>query len=390
MMLGAGLPKECWGHAMMHAAHVDKYLGTSANSTDSPHSLWYGTQKDPDFKIFASKVWFVDNEDRGKLDPPGHRGIFLGYCDHTDGIYVWDQGSPGQPVRMSRNYLGKSFHEQCAVQTEPIGISADSFELLNDEIDQLQSSSYMNPKNHSLPHVEPDNVPTERLQHYSDMATFVRDRRAKYAQNYDLTPHEAEQRVHEEWKLRERRRFESAAHARTLEQRLAQVQDAHEKLKATPVKSNGSAGNTVPPAPNLKRVLLTDEPSTKKRRTGHVSQKTPAEDGNVLLQSEVDEAASQAPTRPLKSKTNKRDKQSKSGSQASGGEDKTAPRRSKGVKPSQKDDRYVGSETPAEKQKGVRESKEAPDKYTPCKVCNKWECDNVSNQMLICDGCDGY
>ena len=188
---------------MMHACNIDEYLGTSSNSTDSPHSLWYGTQKDPDFKVFGSKVWFVHNDDRGKLDPPGHQGIFLGYCNHTDGIYVWDQDSPGQPVRMSRNYLGKSFHEQCAVQTEPIGISAGQFELLKDEIDQLEACSYMSPSNNSLPHVPPDNVPTERLQHYSDMATFVRDRRAKYAQNYDLTPNEAEQRVREEWKLRE-------------------------------------------------------------------------------------------------------------------------------------------------------------------------------------------
>ena len=96
---------------------------------------------------------------------------------------------------MSRNYLGKLFHEQCAVQTEPIGISAGQFELLKDEIDQLEACLYMSPNNNSLPHVPPDNVPTEWLQHYSDMATFVHDRCAKYAQNYDLTPNEAEQCV---------------------------------------------------------------------------------------------------------------------------------------------------------------------------------------------------
>jgi hypothetical protein len=59
MLLGAGLPKKCWGHAMMHACNIDEYLCTSSNSTDSPHSLWYGTQKDPDFKVFGAKVWFV-------------------------------------------------------------------------------------------------------------------------------------------------------------------------------------------------------------------------------------------------------------------------------------------------------------------------------------------
>ena len=55
MMLGAGLPKRCWGHDMMHAAYIDEFLGTSANSTDSPHSLWYGAHEDPDFKVFGSR-----------------------------------------------------------------------------------------------------------------------------------------------------------------------------------------------------------------------------------------------------------------------------------------------------------------------------------------------
>ena len=63
MLLGAGLLKKCWGHAMMHACNIDEYLSTSSNSTDSPHSLWYSMQKDPDFKVFRAKVWFVHNDD---------------------------------------------------------------------------------------------------------------------------------------------------------------------------------------------------------------------------------------------------------------------------------------------------------------------------------------
>ena len=228
---------------------------------------------------------------------------------------------------------------------------------------------------------------TERLQHYSDMATFVRDRRAKYAQNYDLTPHEAEQCVREEWKLRELRRFESAKHARTLEQRPAQVRDAYEQTQAAKVSDYRGAGDTVPPAPNLKRVLLEDEPAKKRRRTGDVSHKTSADDGHELLQTD-DEAASQAPTQPLKSAN--KNKRSKPNSQASGGAEAQGLRRSARAKSNRDDDGYAGSETPAKKRKRVHEAKEAPDKFIPCKICNKWDCDNVSNQMLICDGCDGY
>ena len=70
----------------MYACHVNGYLGTSNNNKDSPHSLWYGRHDDPDFKVFRARVVFVHNEDRGKLDPPGHHGVFLGYCERTDGI----------------------------------------------------------------------------------------------------------------------------------------------------------------------------------------------------------------------------------------------------------------------------------------------------------------
>ena len=104
MLLGARLPKKFWGHAMMHACRIDEYLGTANGSSESPHSVWYGRQEDPDFKVFGSKVVFVHNEDRSKLDPPAHNGIYLGDCAHTDGIYIWHQDHPEQPVRISKEF----------------------------------------------------------------------------------------------------------------------------------------------------------------------------------------------------------------------------------------------------------------------------------------------
>ena len=403
MMLGAGLPKRCWGHAMMHAAHIDEFLGTSANSTDSPHSLWYGAHEDPDFKVFGSAVWFVHNEDRGKLDPPGHKGVYLGHCEHTDGIYVWDRENPNEPVRLSRNYLGKSFHEHCAVQTEPIGVSADSFELLKDEIEQLEANSYLTEEAQSLPYREPDNVPVERLQHWKDLARFVRDRREKYAQHYDLSPAEAEERVKQEWKLRELRRYESAAHARTLEQRLQQTREAVEALKEADTESSG--GTVAPPAKAkpLKRVRLIEEPARKKRKTGYVSEKTSADDEPELepmfepdhvvsppttkaAPKSNDDIMSQASTQPSGSQSSSKRKQAAPSEKLSESPTREL-RRSKRTKGNVES---MGSETPAERSKRRKEEKEPPDKYTPCKVCEKWECDNVSNQMLICEECNGY
>ena len=233
----------------------------------------------------------MHNEDRGKLDPPGHHGVFLGYCEHTDGIYVWDKESPGEPVRISRNYLGKSFHEACAVQSEPVGVSADNFEILQDEIKQLENNSYLDDTSQALPFVPPDNVPTETLLHWRNLQKFAQDRRSKYAQAYDLTPEQAEERVKQEWKLRELRRLESAKHARTLEQRLKETKEASDAVKAAGTQSSGGVTPKVS-TPSLKRATLEGEPARKRRRTerqhSQAVSEMPAEtddDNNILSQS---------------------------------------------------------------------------------------------------------
>ena len=178
------------------------------------------------------------------------------------------------------------------------------------------------------------------------------------------------------------RRFESAKHARTLDQRLAQVREACEQAQTAKGSDYRDAGQTVSPAPNLKRVLLDGEPAKKRRRTGHVSHKTSEDDGHEITQSDTDEP------HPLQSAN--KNKKSKSNTQASGGAEAKELRRSSRMQAKKDDNGYAGSETPAETRKRQRGAKEAPDKYIPCKICNKWDCDNMSNQMLICDGCDGY
>ena len=66
-----------------------------------------------------------------------------------------------------------------------------------------------------------------------------------YAQAYDLTPEEAEERVRQEWELRELRRLESAKHARTLEQRLEQTRAASEAVRAAGTQSSGGTAQSV-------------------------------------------------------------------------------------------------------------------------------------------------
>ena len=99
------------------------------------------------------------------MDPPAHNGIYLGDCAHTDGIYIWDQDHPEQPVRISRNFLDRSFYEQCAITSEPIGVSDEQYEMLQDEVNQLKTNSFGNDcEDH--PAFDIANVPKERLEHW--------------------------------------------------------------------------------------------------------------------------------------------------------------------------------------------------------------------------------
>ena len=86
-----------------------------------------------------------------------------------------------------------------------------------------------------------------------------------YAQAYDLTPEEAEERVRQEWELRELRRLESAKHARTLEQRLEQTRAASEAVRAAGTQSSRGAAQSVP-TKTQKRAYLQDEPAPKRRK----------------------------------------------------------------------------------------------------------------------------
>ena len=72
--------------------------------------------------------------------------------------------------------------------------------------------------------------------------------------------------VRQEWKLRELRCLESAKHARTLEQRLKETQEASDAVKAAGTQSSGGVTPKVS-APKLKRASLEGEPARKRRQT---------------------------------------------------------------------------------------------------------------------------
>ena len=140
------------------------------------------------------------------------------------------------------------------------------------------------------------------------------------------------------------------------------MREACEQAQTAEGSDYRDAGQTVSPAPNLKRVLLDGEPAKKRRRTGHVSHKTSEDDGHEISQSDTDEP------HPLQSAN--KNKKSKSNTQASGGAEAKELRRSSRMQAKKDDNGYAGSETPAETRKRLRGAKEAPDKYIPSKICN--------------------
>ena len=137
MIVAAGLPKNCWGHAFMHATYVDQFLGGSDGSP-SPHKLWFGYEVDPQLITFGAKLTFTHGEDGKKLDTPGHQGIYLGNAQYTDGYYVLDTDNERQPVRINRNTIKKSIDESHCVVQEPIGLSDEQYQLLQDELEKVR------------------------------------------------------------------------------------------------------------------------------------------------------------------------------------------------------------------------------------------------------------
>ena len=72
----------------MHACFWDEFLSNDALDK-CPYAIWHGEEPSLDmlnsFRTWGSIVYFIHNDDRHKLQMPGHRGRFLGYCPVSDG-----------------------------------------------------------------------------------------------------------------------------------------------------------------------------------------------------------------------------------------------------------------------------------------------------------------
>ena len=251
MLLAAGLPKTCWSYAIRHATYIDQFLDDTKTGL-SPYEKWYGRWDDPDIRAFGSRVTFTHDDDRKKLDSPGHEGIFLGYVPESDGIFVWDQDAEHKPVRMTRNYKGKSFHEHCTVVTEPIGVTADEYELLHDEVKNLERNSYMTQDSEPMLTTDTTFVPEHTLKYWRSYQAFARDMRVKLS-GEDLTPNEQEMKIRELW-MQSQLRASQAEHDRLIDgARYRQAQEEAQRNidscggESAEIPSTEVHAETVPP-----------------------------------------------------------------------------------------------------------------------------------------------
>ena len=92
--------------------------------------------------------------------------------------------------------MGKSFHEHCTIVTEPIGVTASEYELLKDEVKNLESNSYRNNVESLV--ADPAPIPQHTLQYWRNYQAFARDLRVKLAAE-GLPPHELEAKIRKMW-----------------------------------------------------------------------------------------------------------------------------------------------------------------------------------------------
>lgn len=103
LMIGSGLPASFWAKAVNTANYIRNRLPSKSLNGQTPYEMWTGRAPDVgNFKVFGSPVFYLDREPgRGKFDPRGKRGIFLGYADTNKGYRIWS--NDGKKVIISRD-----------------------------------------------------------------------------------------------------------------------------------------------------------------------------------------------------------------------------------------------------------------------------------------------
>jgi hypothetical protein len=202
LLLHANLPKNLWGYAMRYAAYIDMRC-ISSRTGMTPYEAWYGYKHEKDPITFGAQVYFRHRE-RGqdKLDPPGHRAIFLGYPEQGAGCYVQDVDMPSRPVRLTNDMSDMSIDEVTGFIDDPIAVSSDDYELLADEFARRHTRAEL-ADDSAIPEIASsrEGITDEAVRYWHSYARFAEQQRA--ALHESMPPDRLESLIKEQWKTRQ-------------------------------------------------------------------------------------------------------------------------------------------------------------------------------------------
>lgn len=91
MLIESGLPSSFWAEAIATANHVENRCPTKGISEGTPFEKWFGKRPNiSHLRIFGNKVFFLDKTpNKGKFDPRGIEGTFVGYSDRSKAYRIW-------------------------------------------------------------------------------------------------------------------------------------------------------------------------------------------------------------------------------------------------------------------------------------------------------------
>ena len=131
---------------------------------------------------------------------PGHKGMFLGYSNVSDGVYIRDLDNKKKPVRITRDVLARSYNEQHHIVREPLAVTVDEFKLLEQEPSTPMDGESRDQPWESILFRNVSNVDENLHKYYRAYQSFAKDRRALLCKNPDLSPDSIESMVKKEWR----------------------------------------------------------------------------------------------------------------------------------------------------------------------------------------------
>jgi hypothetical protein len=255
-----GVSLDLWGYAYMHACFLDEFLSNDALDK-CPYAIWHGEEPSLDmlnsFRTWGSIVYFTHNDDRHKLQMPGHRGRFLGYCPVSDGCYIRDLDHAQAPVRVTRDVLQRSYCESQHLVREPVGVEMQEFKLLAHEppTEILGDCGDAPWESILLQNCLP--VDNNTLEYYRDYQSYAKDRRMLMAKNASKPPAAVEAAIKREWRELQVKAAEKKRAARDVAQRHGYDVDAErvptrmaEQPRSVPeaARDSGTASAAAPPS----------------------------------------------------------------------------------------------------------------------------------------------